>query len=86
MDDYRTEVIDEFNSTIRNFSGIKNYHVSFSQGRLKEKILVRLWVNELMYDAHNVADILSGDKSFEEQLKDIAAKINAVVTFDIYKV
>lgn len=58
MDDYRAQVMKEFNLTIKNFSGIRDYHVSIYHGRLKEKTLVRLWINELEYDAYNVADVL----------------------------
>lgn len=85
--EYQSNVIEELNKMLKNFEGIKNYHIDFRLSTSlfgKDKCIIRIWTKKEEYDSYNVLKVLETNETLEQSIKNLLKKINFIAIFDIY--
>lgn len=84
------EIVTNVKKYISDFNGIKESHVSIQKSKsrtwhVRDILLIRIWVNQEVFDANSIMAILSDENTFEDEISTICR--GAVVPqYDIYYV
>ncbi|AEO93800.1 gp544 [Bacillus phage G] len=81
-------VISEIEEYLKELEVIKSFHVSIkkaekSRWHVRDKLVIRIWVNKDLWDSQLVMTTLTEDYSFEENITKICKGIY-VPEYDIY--